>query len=528
VIFVAGWLFFLRPAPSLTTDLASPRIGQSGTTVAPPGGDAELPRQRVMLIDDDGQTLWKSPTDGPPLETAYLPPGSQIIIAIRWGELFQHEDVVKLKNAISPLLTRGMELLDSGLDIPLGIKKPPFPSRILIGLQFDAPGELSMTRVVYQNKDKVPWWNELKEVLAAHGTSDHGAHSYGIKGELAYYFPDSPRNDRVVVAPKTAITDILDLGGEPPPLRRDMERLLAHTDADRLVTMVFTSNALFGEGSSISTNPLSRLRQSLFWFLGDEFSAASVSLHWDDDFYVEMIAVPILDTPPERAARILSHRWTEVPEKVGRYVASLRPHPYGSKVLARLPSMLRMMVAYTRSGVEQNNVVLRSYLPAKAGHNLLTAAVLALAEVPPTYHGTTNQANLHAHAKAGGINVRERLQARTSLRFARDTLEAALEQLAQDIGVTIRIRGADLQAEGITKNQSFSIDMEDKTAHEILVAILRLANPDKAATGATDEHQKLVYVISRSDPDAEEEIIVTTRAAAMARGEELPAAFIAK
>ena len=91
--------------------------------------------------------------------------------------------------------------------------------------------------------------------------------------------------------------------------------------------------------------------------------------------------------------------------------------------------------------------------------------------------------------------MKDRLAKVTSLKFAKDTLEAALEQLSQDIGVPIVIRGPDLQADGITKNQSFGIDISDKPAEEILVEILRLANPDKTATGPHDARQKLVYII---------------------------------
>ena len=41
--------------------------------------------ERLNLVDDDGQTLWISPTDGQPLDLAYLPPGVQIIVALRPG-----------------------------------------------------------------------------------------------------------------------------------------------------------------------------------------------------------------------------------------------------------------------------------------------------------------------------------------------------------------------------------------------------------------------------------------------------------
>src|SRR6185369_8791071 len=94
----------------------------------------------------------------------------------------------------------------------------------------------------------------------------------------------------------------------------------------------------------------------------------------------------------------------------------------------------------------------------------------------------------------------------------------------QDIGVPIVIRGPDLQADGITKNQSFGIEISNKPAEEILVQILRLANPDKSATGPADPKQKLVYVIAKK-PDKTEQIVVTTRAKAAERRDQLPPAF---
>jgi hypothetical protein len=399
---------------------------------------------------------------------------------------------------------------------------------MLIGLQLDTPGTLSMSRVVYYQPFTEAQLEWLREASSdeAHGT--HRGERYGIIDELAYYFPNPPLADRVVIAPESLITDILDLAGEPPPLRRDMERLIAHTDSDRMVTILFTPNALFGEVSGMFTGQWARLRESLFWFLGDELSAVALSMHWDENFFIELVATPTLDTPPEHAAQILTQRLDEVPDKVEQYIAAMTPQPYGREILTRFSAMLRTMVAYTRSGVEDKNVVLRCYLPAVAGHNLLTGAELTLAESPPPSRTVAEATAPSASAAMETEGARERLRRVTSLRFGRDTLEAALEQLAQDIGVAIVIRGADLQAEGITKNQSFAIDLANRPAEEILVEILRLANPDKTATGLDDERQKLVYVISPAVPGETEQIVVTTRAAAAERGDELPPVFTPK
>lgn len=333
----------------------------------------------IQVIDDDGKTLWVSPTQGLPLDLGYLPPGCQIIIALNWRELFQHQEGIKLVNALFPHVMRGLDLIGNGLRVG---GNPFSLPRMLIGLHVGNDGAWLMSRVAYHKPFSKSYLEWLREASFEEEGGEHRGRHFGIVGPLAYYFPDPPHADRCVVVPKSLIGDVIDLNGNPPPLRRDMERLLAHTDADRIVTVLFIPNALFSHGESIFQGEFAQLRDPLFWFLGDEFSAAALSLHWDENFFIELIATPALDTSPERAARNLMERLTLVPSKMERYIASLEPQPYGREIILRFPAMVRTMVAYTRSGFDADHVVLRCYLPATAGHNLLMGAKLTLAERP--------------------------------------------------------------------------------------------------------------------------------------------------
>jgi hypothetical protein len=347
----------------------------------------------------------------------------------------------------------------------------------------------------------------------------------------AYFVPSNNRKT-LIVAPEESIADIIALAGEPPPFRRDVERIVSHTDADRDVTIICTPNSLFSEGRNLFAGELPKVREPLFWFLGDELSAVALSAHWDDNFFYEIVAVPTLETSPERAARILSDRLREESGTVKRHISSQRASEYSAEVVSRFPAMLETLAQYSRSGFDKDCAVVRGYLPVAAGHNLLLAGELTLAEAssqgrPVADFDRLSPGNATSPDTAGNekkSSVRERLKYVTSLRFGRETLEAALDQLSKDVGIGIVIRGQDLQAEGITKNQQFGIDVENKPAEEILVEILRLANPDKTATGPNDEKQKFVYVVRPGD-DGEEQIVVTTRAAAAARGDELPEVF---
>ena len=296
--------------------------------------------------------------------------------------------------------------------------------------------------------------------------------------------------------------------------------MLDQTDSLRDVTIMLRPRALLSDANNVFQGELAPLRHTLDVFFGQNVAAAAVSMNWDENFFIELVAVPTLDSSPEAMSDALAQRVDELPDRVEGFVLGLDASPYGRRVVARLPEMVRKLAAYTRHGFDKDAAVLRCYLPVVAGHNLLLGAELALAEGEGRGTRRIERADDRPVAAATSpASIAERLQKKTTLQFRREELEAALDMLAQDVGVKIIIRGPDLQLDGITRNQLFAIDMSDRTAEEILVEILRRANPDKTATGPADPRQKLVYTIG---PDA---IFITTRTKVAERGEPLPAVF---
>jgi len=447
-----------------------------------------------------------------------LSPGAQIIVAMRPAALLKHTEGEKVRAALGPTGQQAIDLVERATTIPLTEM-----DRLVVGCQATSDATWLATFVVHTTQ---PITSEsLLAKLPGAAEKDHSGKKYWLANDRAYFLPGGAANSVLVVGPEEAIHDVIDLAGQTPPLRRDIERLITNTDGDRQLTIVLAPNSLFNEGQSIFSGEMQRLRAPLFWFLGDELSGAALSMNWDADFFLELIATPTLETSPEKAARIFADRVAEIPTKLEEYSVNLNAQPYSRLVVARLPEMVRKLAAYTRQGFDRDHATLRCYLPAIAGHNLLLAAELTLAESPTTTPppGEVASAAVPA-APTTPVTLKDRLAKVTTLKFAKDTLESALDQLAQDIGAPIIIRGPDLQADGITKNQSFGIDISNKPAEEILVEILRLANPDKTATAANDVRQKLVYIIEQT-PDKTEQIVVTTRAKATERKNELPPAF---
>ncbi|MCH2116840.1 MAG: hypothetical protein MK161_03995 [Pirellulales bacterium] len=470
-------------------------------------------RQAVpQTIADDGQTLWISPTSGKPVDLAFLPPGCQIFFALRPADLLRHPEGEKVLAAVGPLAEPATGFITQTAGIQLAQM-----AQLVIGLRVLPGGDWDATMVIHPVEV-----SGLKEVVSSFSggmVQKHAGESYAVRDRWACYVPATGKADRIVMTAAKNMAEVLDLEGQPPPLRRDLEQLVEATDSDRMMTLVVAPNYLWSEGKSLFSGPLARLEKPLIWFTGEGLTALGISLHWDENFFMELFAAATIDTAEHILAKRFSERIAQLPAGIEDYVFQLELQPYGRRLLARLPEMVRALTRYTRSGHEEGYALVRCYLPPEAGQNLLLATELSLVE-------PLRQVTAIAAPKASATGSLEaRFNQVTSLSFSQDTLEAALETLSQEIGVEIVILGTDLQLAGITKNQSFGLDEQNRPGGEILLEILKLANPDKSSTSLTDPRQKLVYVVKPLQSGGTPGIAVTTREAATRRGDRLPDVF---
>lgn len=516
-LLIAGWDLIWGGAPDVTNSPIANAPAQSRMATGNPASanekvlaeDAEG-NVASQLIDDDGKTMWASPTAGRPLTLEFLPPGVQMVVALRPSALVGHPEGEKALAALGPLGDEGIRSIESIWGMPFGEME-----RLVIGWQV-VGGELAANLVVYGGSLAIKDEPSPSPSLRGRGN---------LNAAWSYFRPERAGGPLLVAGSAESIDEIKQLGGQAPPLRREVEKLLALTDADRHLTLVVAPGVLFGEGRDLFAGPLAKLREALFSFLGDELTATVVSIHWDENFFAEVLATPTLDAPAGQVAGRLADRVAEFPDLVEAHVLDLNAGPHGRRIIARFPTMARKLATYSRIGFERDHVMLRCYLPAVAGHNLLMGAELALAEGgggirPPAEAGSPVGENSLASDA-----IEAKLARRITLRMPRDTLEAALAQLARELGVEIVIVGADLQADGITKNQSLDVNLEELPGAEVLVEILRRANPDKSAAGPGDARQKLVYVVGPKGPGGPAVIFVTTRSRAAERGEKLPDVF---
>jgi hypothetical protein len=233
----------------------------------------------------------------------------------------------------------------------------------------------------------------------------------------------------------------------------------------------------------------------------------------DADLFLELRIATAANQPVATLARAQRDRISRLPKRVSEYLRDLDLSDYSRDVLFDYPLMIEQLGRHTVVGTTRREILVRTYLPAVAAHNLALGAHLALAERPRP--AGASQARGTAAKATPAESLTQRLDRKMSLSFDRATLEKALQMVGEELGVEVVIQGADLQLEGITKNQSFSLAEKEQTAREILQKIMLRANPDG----------KLIYVLRGPANGGGETLVVTTRASAKQRGETLPAEF---
>ena len=501
---------------------------------SPPVPD-EPPKPRPSAATEtqivDSETLpWASPTRGTPPTLAYLPPGSQLILLARPADITASAEGRLFLRALGPRVEQALELAAAACGCG-----PEAIDSIQAGWQAGGPDEviggyaisgLEPFPVAADPDLREAAWGKTAETKLE-GETIH------VGPSLAFWLPSRAAGQVLVAAPEKLLLEMLEsdrqaaenrgteVADDAKPvagrqeqleanLSPDLEALVGMLDSARHVTLFGSPNYLLHDGRPVFAGPLAKLIDPLGGFLGSDLQAAALSLHCGENFYIELDCIAPTRTPARKLADTLATKIDSLADSIENYCNTLDPHPYGRKLVMRLPRMLSVVAGSLRFGGEGRGVIVNCHLPEHAAHNLVLAAELAIEQPPGA--ATTAIAGQPA-ATATPQSARDRVQKKISLAFARDTLEKSIQMIADEIAMPIEIIGKDLELEGITKNQSFGLDERDQTADAVLRTILAKSNPDG----------KLVYVFRAKD--GAELIEITTRAAAAKRGDTLPPGF---
>jgi serine/threonine-protein kinase len=506
---VGAWLLLRPAAPQRATPMTAPASEpasepQPQTPAATDGQPAPQPAAARMPKAGRPLTapLWEPPgPQGKPPALAFLPAGSQLVVLARPAEMLAQPEGRLFLTALGPQVGTGLDRLIALAGCPLaeiavlqaawqaGVAEPILGGYCLHGLE---PLPVAVDLETRQRA-----WGSVREV-ACDGETIH------VGADIACWLPVAEGGRVLVAAPEDWLRSMVVAGSTALP--RDWESLVGMLDANRHLTLLGSPDYLLRDGRAALIGPLAGLAEPLQKFFGTSLRALALSLQFGSNFYVEIDAIPASGAPAKISADRLHAALESLPTDAAAFTSRLPAEAAQQSRIVRLPEMLRVVASQMRAGVEQAGVVVNAYLPEHAAHNLALATLVTLAAAEQS--GPSLQ-----QAKPRALSLEASLARPISLVFARDTLETAVQMLAEEVGVPMEILGSDLQQEGITKNQSFALDERDKPAESILRTILARSN----SAG------KLVYMFSTRA--GRETILITTRAAAARRGERLPAVF---
>jgi serine/threonine-protein kinase len=501
----------------------------SAEAPAKPATDADrtpteaVPSGPQLRLVDSTDLPWASPTAGRPPSLAYLPPGSQLVLLARPAEIVADEEGQQFVRSLGPRAADAIATLTTLCGRPLkDIADVQGGWQAGGGDAAAAAGDvvsgwtvrlLEPSPLTDDPDARLKAWGKTTPKAVAGETIYNGA-------GLSFWLPEAEAGRVLVIAPAALLQATVEASKADGrkadddtlavSLPQDLEQLVGMLDRTRHLTVLGSPHYLLHDGRPLLAGPLAGLVEPLAKFLGDGLQAAALSLHFANNFYAEVDTIATRGEQGKALAGRLAKQIDDVADDVEDFCAAIDPHPYGKKLVLRLPTMIRVVAANARCGVEGKGVVLNAYLPRHAGHNLVLASELALEQSPGVGGKGVSPRQMSPVAEAGPAGG---LEKKISLVFAKDTLEKSIQMVSEEIGIPMEILGSDLQLDGITKNLSFEMNERDRPADAVLRAILAKSDPAG----------RLVYVVR--DRGGVTSIEITTKAAAAKRGDTLPPGF---
>ena len=551
VVLIAGGIFFVnwlksKNFPSNSDDVAAAKTEDGQVTEHADNGTAEIKTTSTggvasgaktktvaavesggeSIVPDDGKLLWASPTSGQPIAFRLVPPEGQAFFIARPAEILKSREGPKVLEALGPDFTARRSAWERAAGVTLDQVE-----QLIVGLH-NNEGQFPRVSFVVRTKEPIAR-EQLLEKWGQPPEQKEGSAVWYAGKEWAYYLSGDSQDERAfLMATAADVKEVAKVGGAPPALIRDVERLRRSTDSQRHFTLLCYPPFLFNDdGRPLFDGPRAKVRQPLSWFLGDGLQAAQVSMHFADSFYFEMRMLGSLDKEKYALASEFRDRLKTVPAELENYMDRLTPPAYWSKLARRYPLMVGALHANMRIGVESDEAVVNCYLEGPAAHSLVLGGELLIASAPGAAAVAAGPAQ-----PAGPKTIEEVLALKTSMSFGAQSLEFAMRDIADDVRANllkgspvefeIKLMGKDMEKDGITRNQTISdFKQENKTVAEVLTAMVMKANspnvPDPSLPG-----QKLIWVVA-ADPDKPQRqiVLITTRAAAERDKHQLPAPF---
>ena len=553
-----------QTAPPIETTRSLPLIAASTEPAS------SMPPVVQTLIPDDGSTIWETPTLGGPIDLDYLPPAPKIILHANTKQLLAKIEGQRLLMAMGEPFAELLTRFESSIGLPLADI-----DQLLVSYHQTDQDQyqwLAVVRCSQSREQLKEAWGDLTVAKSLHDQS-----IFENNTGLSYLFIDDKNTptstatpegntgvdatdlntsevvnnplldepvahdqpDRSAVAQSTKflvgqnaiVRSVADLGFGYP-VAGSIKTLQKLSDGKRDLNLLFLRPSLFSDrGQNWMGSSLSAFNRQLNELIPVEVRGGMLSFHADQGDYFEVVLDRRVDIPADELETKIKKG---IDDRLATLISLTERIPsteHWQALQHRFDKMLSTLTDEFRWSSADKQLIGNVWLPPLASHNLIAASELVVAFQNTAIDPKAKQQNVPQ-------TLLELLQVKRDLEIANPPdLNVLLADLEQEVngdynGLPFKWRiallGADLEKDGITKNQRPGpLQLEQKSFAEILTSIVVSANPDKDITGAADPNCKLIWVVSQ-DPDNPEQqaILITTRAAAEKKTYQLPDPFV--
>lgn len=492
------------------------------------------------VVDDDGRTLWETPTVGFPIDLNYVPAEMRVLISVRPAEIYKTpdgalifrslgEDFAKLQSAFEKQSGVPLNNIDHLLlTIHSNAGKAPRPSYV-VTLANPLPKDTLLGQ--WKNPKPTP-------------IPDKNVDYYPGEGDVAYFIPanDITAENEVKRFVMTGVDQIMGMAERdfaPPNVSTQVRQILSMSDVTRHFTAVSAPSFLFNdEGQQLFSGPSHAILDALKTLISLDVPAGMVSMHLQDDWYLELMLKGQLDKDPYQMGSEFKQRFTDNQKNLALYVAGLNNEPYWAQVRMLFAVWTRQVIANMRTGVEDRIMIANCWMPRPAAHNIIAGTELVLATTGGGSGGSSSADTVAVADKPKPKSLEELLEVEWEVDIPENDMTLSVDEIRDGLrdefkempfNFDIILIGKDLEKDGITKNRKIINFKMNSKLRDVLTSLVVTAYDPKVVKGPSDPLQKLIWVIG-PDPNKPEEkaILITTRKAAERDKIELPAEFVPK
>ena len=533
--------------------------------------NTSIPAVVQTLVSDDGSTIWETPTLGAPIDLDFLPPAPKIILHANTKQLLAKNEGQRLLQSMGQPFAEMTNSFERAIGLPLADV-----DQLLISYHQTEDSQYQWFAVVTCSQSRAQLKEAWGELTVA--KSLDGKPIYEAEAGLSYFFVDdvaAPSNNEIKTDVDSDSSDDLEstdavsnvdgerVEGESDPIPADpsgrpvkflvgqiefvrsvadlgfgypvsgsIQTLQQSSDGERHLSLIFLRPSLFNDrGQNWMGENLSAFNRQLSEIIPDEVRGGMLSFHADGGDYFEVVLDRRVDISAEELETRIQSGIEGRLKSLIALTQRIPPTEYWQALQDRYEPMLSRLTSEFRWSSQGKQLIGNVWLPPMAAHNLIAAS-----ELVATFQRTAVDPD--ADQQEVPQTLAELLQAKRDLDIANPPdLNVLMADLEQEIngdynGLPFKWRiallGADLEKDGITKNQRPGpLKLAQKSLAEILTSIVVSANPDKSISGAADPNCKLIWVVA-PDPDNpdQQSVLITTRAAAKIKSYQLPDPFV--